>query len=203
MALTQRLRPQCSVPLHLLTWSHSTWGQWVHPVGWFTGGLGEGVIDCWGLWRGMKEARPGFGKDATAGGISPRGLCPFRALKGRKWGAQLPRAASPLKPSVFQVGESKEQEDRGSCPRRGRLPPLTACGRGSGRRCSLIRIIFFQVGSRAWVCLSHAIEGSPCSVRISLFLLHCPVWIRTQTRPGWTCQGPVPRQKLVDLCCGE
>lgn len=172
-----------------------------------------GLVHGW-AWRGCHRflgavagdegGKSGIWKERNLGGFSPRGLCPFHAMKGRKWGAQLPRAASPLKPPVFQVGESKEQEDTGKPPTAG-LPHTSDCLRPwlRQRTFSFIQIIFFKLVRRRGCAFRIPSKDPPCSVRISFLLLHCPVWIRIQTWPGWTCQGPVPRQKLGALCCGE
>lgn len=138
-----------------------------------------GLVHRW-AWRGCHRflgaaagdegGKAGIWKERNLGGFSPRGLCPFHAMKGRKWGAQLPRAASPLKPSVFQVGESKEQEDVGK-PSTAGLPHAADCLRPwlRQRMFSFIQIIFFQVGSKAWVCLPHTIEGCPPALSASHF----------------------------------
>lgn len=47
-------------------------------------------------------------KEHSLGGFSSGVLCPFCAMKGRKWGRSASQGSEPTKPPVFRVGERKK-----------------------------------------------------------------------------------------------
>lgn len=150
--IEQWLRLECSVPLCLLTWDHSTWGRWAHPVGWFTGGLGKGVTDLWGPWRGLKEARAGFGKNTALGASAQEVLCPFCAMKGRKWGRSASQGSEPTLTPCVSSGREKEILRRGET--------MLEAGFQQGML-SFIQIIFFKLVRRRGCAFYTPVKDPP------------------------------------------
>lgn len=106
--IEQWLRLECSVPLCLLTWDHSIWGWWAHPVGLVHRWAWQGCHRSLGAVARVDGGKGRIWKEHSLGGFSSGVLCPFCAMKGRKWGRSASQGSEPTKPPVFRVGERKK-----------------------------------------------------------------------------------------------